>query len=174
MRITPFMLGLAAACLMSNPLRAEGAPPQLRNKTIVASWIMQRTVMTPRGERHSPAIPISRTIYVSSTGRFFVKASRNSHEAEVAPGDKTPRGGAREMRFSGGKIVAMAQFGAAAGRMIVSFDSSYSSCSVHISYGKPNGQSVSFRNRRGVPIEVLDVSYSGERCAIRDGNAFAN
>lgn len=174
MRITPFLPGLAAACLMSNPLRAEGAPPQLRNKTIVASWTMQRTVMTPRGQRRSPPFQFGRTIYVSGAGRFFIKASRNGHDAEVAPGDRTPQGGARDMHFSGGKIVAMAQRGTGAGRMIISFDSSYSSCSVHISYGKPNGQSVSFRNRRGVPIEVLDVSYSGERCAIRDGNAFAN
>jgi hypothetical protein len=166
--------GLTSACLVSNPLHAESVPPQLRNKTVSASWIMQRTVMTPRGERQSPQIPISRTIYISSAGRFFVKASRNSHDAEVAPGDKTPRGGARDMRFSGGTIVGMAQFGAAAGRMIISFDPGYSSCNVQITYGKPNGQRATFRNRRGLEIEVLDVRYSGQTCSIRDGNVFAN
>jgi hypothetical protein len=172
--VAPVALGLIATGLLSGPLRAESVPPQLRNKTVSLAWTMQRTVMTPRGERRSPQIAMTRTIYISTTGRFFIKASRNRHEAEIAPGGKTPRGGAREMIFSGGKIVGMAQRGSAAGRLIVSFDSGYSSCRVSVSYGKPANGRATFRGRRGFEIEVLDVTYSGETCSIRDGNVFAN
>jgi hypothetical protein len=175
MRIVALVaLGLIATGLLSGPVRAESVPPQLRNKTISLAWTMQRTVMTPRGERQSPPFQFGRTIYVSGAGRFFVKASRNGHNAEVAPGDRTPQGGARDMRFSGGKVVAMAQRGTGAGRMIISFDQNYTSCRVHINYGKPAGGHASFTSRRGVEIEVLDVVYSGQSCSIRDGNAFAN
>lgn len=174
MRSASFILGLFAACLASTSLWAESVPPQLRNKSITASWTMQRSVMTPRGERQSPSISVSRLIYVSGNGRFFVKATINTHSAEVAPGEKTPHGGARDMMFSGGKIVGTAQRGAGAGRMMISFDQTYSSCSVHVMYGKPPGQRVMITNRRGVRVELLGVTYSGQSCSIRDGNAFSN
>lgn len=174
-----FALAVLSICLLPLPLRAnDGAPAQLRNKTISVSWTAQRTVMTPRGERQSPSLLQQRIIYVSSQGNAFIKATvegpRGSKEAELAPGAQTPMGGAREVQFVGGKLVAMAQKRRGAGRMIVSFDPSYSSCNVELTFGRPAGEKVVFRNRMGVLVELLGVTYSGQRCSIQDGNAFAN
>jgi hypothetical protein len=129
--------------------------------------------MTPRGERNF-SFAVKRLIYVSGNGRFFVKVSVNSRNTEVAPGDKTPKGGARDVIFQGGKVVGMAQQGAGAGRMIISFDQNYSSCTVQAAFGKPQGQRIIFTNRKGRQVELLSVTNSGESCSIREGNAFAN
>jgi hypothetical protein len=149
---------------------AETAPAQLRNKTISISWISTPHVMTPRGEREGSPISVHRLI--SSAGRFFVKASYDSRTSEAAPGDKTPRGGAREVTFSGGKIIGFGQLGAGAGRMIVSFGQGYQSCRVNVLYGLPKGRHPTYQ-RHGVMVELLEVAHSGESCSIREGNAVA-
>jgi hypothetical protein len=171
--VSPAALGLIA-CLLPGLLHAESVPPQLRNKTISLSWVMQRTVMTPRGERQGPPVPMRRTIYVSTAGRFFVRASRGGREGEAGPGDRTRRGGARDMRFSGGKIVSMVERRAGAGRMTISFDRDYTSCNIDFLFGKPTGRRDFFINRRGKRRELLGITHSERTCSIRNGNAFAN
>jgi hypothetical protein len=150
-----FVLAILPICVLPAALRADdGAPSQLRNKTITVAWTAQRTVMTPRGEKQSPRFNQQRTIYVSSAGNIFIKAAvegpRGTREAEMAPGDKTAKGGARDVQFVEGKLVAMAQKGSGAGRMVISFDPSYSSCSVELTFGRPAGEKMTFRNAKGV------------------------
>ena len=171
-----FTAGLISACLVSSPLWAGDAPPQLRNKTLSVSWTTERTFRLPNGRERQSAFTVNRTIYVSAAGRFFVKVSVASRNAEVAPGDKQPHGGARDVTFSGGKIIGFAERGkgAGAGRMIISFDPSYSSCTVNVSFGTQAGQHMTFKNKAGMQVEVLDFHFSGQQCSIRDGNAFAN
>ena len=116
-----FISALVSICLLPASLLAnDGAPAQLRNKTITAAWTAQRTVMTPRGERQA-TFTHQRIIYVSSEGNAFIKATvggpRGTREAELAPGAQNPNGGAREVQFVGGKLVAMAQRAGGAGRM---------------------------------------------------------
>jgi hypothetical protein len=170
---------LAALCLLPASLLAnEGTPAKLRNKTITAAWTAQLTVMTPRGEKQSPQFSQQRTIYVSSAGNVFIKSAvggaGGTKETEMAPGDKTAQGGKREIQFVGRNLVAMAQNGAGAGRMIVSFDPTYSSCSVALTFGRPAGEKMTFVNPKGVQVELLGVTYSGQRCSIQDGNVFAD
>lgn len=174
--IWPAALGLFASCFLSGPLWAGDAPPQLRNKTLSVSWTTERTFQLPNGrERHS-AFTVNRTIYVSGAGRFFVKVSVAARDREVGPGDKTPGGGARNVTFTGGKIVGFSERGrgVGAGRMIISFDPSYSSCTVNVGFGTQPGKHLSFRNRKGRQVEVLDFHFSGQSCSIQNGNAFAN
>jgi hypothetical protein len=167
-------LGLIATCYLSGPLRAESVPATLRNKTISLSWVMQRTVMTPHGERQSRSVPMRRTIYVSTAGRFFVRASHGRREGEEGPGDRTHRGGAREFRFSDGKVISMVERRAGAGRMTISFDRDYTSCSIDFLFGKQIGQGGFFTNRRGFRVKLLSVAHSERTCSIRSGNAFAD
>jgi hypothetical protein len=174
-----FVSAALSICFLPTSLFAnDGAPAQLRNKTITVAWTAQSTVMTPRGEKQSPQFTQQRTIYVSTAGNVFIKSraegAQGTKEAEMAPGDKTPVGGDREVHFVGGKLVAIAQRGSGAGRMVISFDPSYSSCSVDVTFGRPAGEKMTFRNQRGVMVELLGVTFSGQRCSIRDGNAFAN
>jgi hypothetical protein len=158
---------------------AADAPPQLRNKTVTASWSVNNTFVAPNGKVFTPTVSQSRTIYVSSAGRFFVKgsvSSRNGSEThEVAPGDRTPAGTARSMGFEGGKIVGMAVLKTgAAGRMVISFDQGYSTCSVDVMVGRPGPNPMTVRAPNGVPLEVRSQIISGQSCSISDGNPFAS
>jgi hypothetical protein len=133
--------------------------------------------MTPRGEKQSPPVTRQRTIYVSTAGNIFIKSTEEpggTNGAEMAPGDKTPTGGAREVHFVGGRLVAIAQIGSSAGKMTISFDPSYSSCTVDMAFGRPAGEKVMLSGKRGKMVELLSVTFSGQRCSIRDGNAFAS
>src|SRR3954468_23196017 len=80
---------------------ALSAPQQLQNKTITASWSVVSTLVAPNGRVFTPTTRQQRVIYVSSTGRAFVKATvsgaRGGGSAELAPGEKTPDGGARDV-----------------------------------------------------------------------------
>jgi hypothetical protein len=172
-----FAVAVLSIGLLPVTLLANEAPAQLRNKTITVGWTAQRTVMTPRGEKQSPRFNQQRIIYVSSAGNAFIKStvegSRGTKQAELAPGDKTAKGGERDVQFVEGKLVAMAQRGSGVGRLVISFDPNYSSCSVELSFGRPAGEKMMFRNPKGVLVELLGVTYSGQRCSIQDGNAFA-
>jgi hypothetical protein len=157
---------------------AASAPPQIQNKTVTASWSVDYTLVAPDGKILTPTVRTQRVIYVSSAGRFFIKyanaAAGGSESGETAPGGKTPSGGARDVRFEGGKIVAMAVLqGGAAGRMVISFDPGYSTCTVDAVIGR-SGRGPTTMRRHGVLLEVRSQSISGQSCSVREGNAFAN
>jgi hypothetical protein len=157
---------------------AASAPPQIQNKTVTASWIVDYTFVAPSGRVFAQTVVSRRVVYVSTAGRIFVRqsydTSRGSESAETGPGEKTPDGGARDVRFEGGKIVAMAAIsGGMAGRMVISFNQNYSSCSVDATIGRSGGGPPVMR-RRGVLLEVKSHSISGQSCSVREGNAFAS
>jgi hypothetical protein len=157
---------------------AWSAPRQLQNKTITASWLVEYALLTPGGAVLKRVVRSQRVIYVSSAGRIFVKqtydAPGGAGSAEMAPDEKTPSGGARDVRFQGDKIVAMAVLqGGAAGRMVISFDQRFSTCSVEAVIGN-SGPGPARIQRRGVSFEVQSTRISGQSCSLRDGNVFAN
>lgn len=174
MRTKVFILAIAALPLTSTFVSSA----QIQNKTITASWLVENTFVAPNGRVFTPTVQ-QRVIYVSSTGRVFVKATfvspHGSRSAEVAPGENTPDGGARDVRIEGGKIVAMAALqGGAAGRMVISFDQSYSTCTVEVIIGRSGRGPLVRWGPGGVPLEVRSQSISGQSCSVREGNAFAN
>jgi hypothetical protein len=175
----PAVVSILTILAVPTVCAAADAPPQLRNKTVTASWSVNNTFVAPNGKVFTPTVSQSRTIYVSSAGRFFVKgsvSSRNGSEShEVAPGDRTPAGTARSMSFEGGKIVGMAVLKTgAAGRMVISFDQGYSTCSVDVMVGRPGTNPLIVRAPNGVPLEVRSQIISGQSCSISDGNPFAS
>lgn len=170
---------LAVAGLPLIGTSASSAPQQIQNKTIMAAWSVESTLVAADGRIFTPTVRQQRVMYVSSTGRIFVKATvdtpRGSGSAEMAPGEKTADGGARNVRIEGGKIVAMAALqGGAAGRMIVSFDQTYSTCTVDLIIGHSGSGAIMKRGRGGVPLEIRSQRISGQSCSVREGNAFAN
>jgi len=170
---------LAIAPLAAMITVASGAPQQMQNKTVTVSWSVENTLVAPNGKVFTPTIHQERVMYVSSTGRIFVKATYNSPRgggsAEIAPGAQTPAGGARDVRIEGGKIVAMAALkDGAAGRIVISFDQSYSTCTLDVTIGRSGSGPQVRRGPDGMPLEVRSQRVSGQTCSVREGNAFAN
>lgn len=174
---TSSIIALFAGQVM--PARAE-APRQLYNKTIQINWTAQVTEHGADGKTVTPQISASRTIYVSSAGRIFIRASRTNTKSgqskggDLAPGATTTGAGeATGARFVGNKLIETAAFPQGAGQLIATFDASYSSCSVNLIYGRDVG-GMKRRGINGVMYTVDSISVSGQSCSIRDGNPFAS
>jgi hypothetical protein len=162
---------------------ARAAPPQLYNKTVSIGWSVQSTQRDPGGQEKAVSSNIQYTVYVSSAGRLFERSSRavgkrvGSSDSEPGAG-QTKMGEARGLRFEGNNLVANRSYagggGSGAMRAVVSFDSSYSSCSVSVTHGKENGGVIKRKGLDGVVREMRTMTVTGTNCSVRAGNAFAN
>jgi hypothetical protein len=162
---------------------ARAAPPQLLNKTVSIGWTTQSTVRDPSVAEHPGGSSISYIVYISTAGRLFERSSR-SNGKRVGTSDSDPSarqnriGEARGLRFEGNNLVANRDYSGAGGsgamRAVVSFDASYSSCSVNVTHGKANGATLKRKGQDGVVREMLSISVTSTSCSIRDGNTFAN
>lgn len=174
-----FVLVASLMSLCSSAAWPAGAPQQLLNKTIAASYVAQMTLVAPNGRIIPRAVTVQRLIYVSSAGRTFVKFSARgpqggSRDNEIGPGDRTPAGRAREMRFEGSRLVGTAEIGGGAGRIVITFDPSFTNCSLEVANARSGNDPIVRRGPRGGVFEVQSMTYSGQSCSIREGNAVAN
>lgn len=171
-----FPIGLLI--LVSGLSCARAAPQQLLNKTIVFSFTNNETLRASDGRIVNRQPSFSYTDYISSTGRIFQRstrsAGRRSRSADKEP-DK-PRLGGGEIhtnRFEGNKLVIVNGYAEGAVRMVVSFDPTFSTCTVDVVLGKQSGATIRRRGLDGVMREILSYNISNQSCAIRDGNPFA-
>jgi hypothetical protein len=168
--------GLAGAA----PVAA--APQQLLNKTVTLAWTAQSVLRGPDGKVIQVNPSIKYVIYISSQGRLFERSSRSlggrTQRGDHLDATQTGIGEARGLRFEGNTLVAYRDFagggGSGAMRAVVTFDSSYSSCSVTVRVGKESGKVMKRQGLDGVVREILSTTTTGTSCSIQNGNAFAN
>lgn len=177
------IVGAAVALIAGMAQAAAGpAPPQLRNKTITVSAVLQFSQRAPDGRLASPTLQSRYIVYVSSAGRAFVRGTRSinnpyfsaSKSADIAPGQRHSDGiETREMQFEGGKLVGTAGFVSGAARMVVGFDPAFATCTARIVFGKAGAAPIKIKGLDGVVYEIMSVNVSRSDCAIAAGNAFA-
>ena len=152
---------------------ALAAPPQLFNKTITISWTEAVQQKAPDGRLLNNQVTRQRTVYVSSAGRIFVRSNnrskRGEQNSERGPGDAT----VGSLNFQGNLLVGYAVNQGNARQLSVKFDSSFSSCTATVVWGK-SGPTQKWRGYDGVIYEILSVSVTGSNCSIQEGNAFAS
>src|SRR5215475_9103162 len=170
---------IAVLMLVSGLSCAQAAPQQLLNKTVVFSFTNNETLREPDGRVISRQPSFSYTDYISSTGRIFQRSSRSggrqTRTADKEP-DK-PRLGGGEVHtnsFEGNKLVIMNGYAEGAVRMVVSFDPTFSTCTVDVVLGKQSGGAVRRRGLDGVVREILTYNITNQSCTIHDGNPFAD
>ena len=164
--------------LLCTPALAGVAPPQARNKTVRLSWTQSGMQRSDSGQERAYSIAHTRTIYISSEGRFFSRAARNagpnSKAGSLAPGDSRGYGGsAAGVTFEGNELVGTQTHLSGAAQYRVSFDSSFTSCTVRLIYGRAGGQ-MRTKGLDGQTYTMLSHAASGESCSVQAGNAFAN
>jgi hypothetical protein len=174
----PLLAALAAGAL-SVAEQAVAAPPQLLNKTIQLNWSTQVVQRGPDGEISRPRIDASRTVYVSSAGRLFDRASRENQKlrlkkgGDFAPDAKTNRAGeARGLKFVGNNLVGNVAFAQGALQFTASFDPSFSSCTLNIVYGREGG-GMRRRGLTGKMYTIESLTPTSQTCSVRAGNPFA-
>jgi hypothetical protein len=156
---------------------AEAAPKQLLNKTITYSYTSHYTVRDPSGKTSSGNDTWMFTAYISSAGRIFERSTRQgvgSRDHEPGSSRTSLFGEVRSMRFEGDRLVHMTALVSGASRDTVSFDPTFSSCTVEVILAKSSNGIIAAKGRDGKLYVNLSNSYSGNSCSIRDGNFFAN
>ncbi len=166
----------AAMALPAAPAFAD-APRQLYNKTIQIGWSVAVAQTAPDGQKSNVAVAVSHTVYVSSAGRLFERASRatkrGTKQSENAPGAAQNAGGeATSVHFEGSRLVGSTAFAGGARRFVATFDPNFSSCTVSVMFGREGGH-LKRKGVDGVIYTIDSMTSSGESCSIRDGNAFA-
>jgi hypothetical protein len=176
----PRLSGLLGVALLLVPATAAqaAAPRPLHDKTILLSWSQHNVETWPDGVTRPRQVLNQRTVYVSSAGRLFTRATRTgrrtAHIGDYAPGeDRTPDGHARQMQFQGNQLVGSLAFASGAGRAVATFDPGFSSCSLNVVFGRQGGAPIRWRTR-GRMVEVQAISVSAPSCVIRDGNVFGD
>lgn len=165
----------AVVAVHAAPAYAQ-APQQLYNKTIQINWSVAVSRTGPDGQKQNVSSAVSHTVYVSSAGRLFQRGSRSGRKAtkttDNAPGATVNAGGeATGLRFEGNRLVGNTAFAQGARRFVATFDPSFSSCTVAVTFGREAG---GFKRKGvdGVMYTIDSMVPSGESCSIREGNPF--
>jgi hypothetical protein len=159
--------------LLSSSAFAQ-APQQLYNKTILVGMTITIPARGADGSTLTTPRTIDRTIYISSAGRIFARATRTAgrNRAIVERGPSDPMVGS--LRFQGGRLTGVLPFASGAALLNVTFDSSYGSCNADVVVGRESGKPIVWKGLNGVLYTSTGApSVSGPSCAIRDGNPFA-
>jgi hypothetical protein len=165
--------GCASVLLLLSSGLASAAPTQLYGKAISISYSVTANAVAEDGTTSSRPRSVQRTIYISSKGRVFSRserqAGRNSDTVERGP-DAT--GG--HFSFQGNRLIGVnTNFISGAGQLVVSFDSSFQSCTASITLGRESGKAFKFKGLNGKTFTATGTpTVSTPSCSIREGNPF--
>jgi len=167
------LLSVSVVCLVSSLAESAGAPSQLLNKTVRLVWQTSGTSRDPDGKSIGFNNTNTRTIYISSAGRPFVRAEvagfRRSRSGDRDP-QTTSSGG---VHFEGNRLVGVETFQSGARQFSATFDSNFSSCTLTIIDAKSGGDKIRRRGPDGRMYEIDSSTTSSPSCSIQSGNAFA-
>ena len=179
MKLVTMLLVLAVL----TPVQAFAqAPAALRGKSITVTWTETRSQRDAGKTAFRPvSLPYEFTVYVSSEGRAFKRTTvasasrRHVGSKEGVGAGRTTTEGATATQITGTTFTQTSSSGGLGRRIVVTMDSSYSSCSATVVTAKQSGQKVAAVKSiaTGNTVEFESVSAGSASCSIRTGNAFA-
>jgi hypothetical protein len=161
---------------LSAPAFAAGAPAAAMNKTITISFTATGMAKSADGQAKGFSTAVSRSIYVSSAGRLFMRhTASNGRAKRGADFDPTDtRTGKGSFQFQGNKLVGVIPYGMGARQIVATFDASFSSCTASVIEGHTAGGAIQRKAPNGVMYQITSASATSPSCSIQNGNAFAN
>ncbi len=167
------------SALLVGPVHAAGAPQQLLNKTVTMSWTTSGMATNGEGQGRPFTNANTRTVYISSAGRPFLRmklsstrASRGNYESRGA--DHGPEDTARgSVHFEGNRLIGVESFTSGARQFIATFDNSYSSCTLSVIDAKAGGAPIQRRGPSGAMYKIENATTGAQSCSVQSGNAFA-
>jgi hypothetical protein len=175
MRAAPFFATSVLLALLPSAAFAN-APAAAYNKTITISYTSGGTRTDSLGKSAGYSSLVTRTVYVSSNGRLFMRHTvtsmakgRRQRGGDFEPG--AGRGGS--FAFQGNRLVGTITMAAGAIQMIATFDAGFTSCTATVVEGRTAGGAIRRRAPNGEMVEITSVSNSAPSCSIQSGNAFA-
>jgi hypothetical protein len=177
------MAALVVLLLVPYCGQAVAAPSQLYGKSVVISYtgtINARPVGS--SEPYKPrTFQKQISVYISSTGRPFMRNSSSAGRAgsasldQVGASGANQSGGASNVQFQGRSLVVVFVYEGGAAHIQADFDASFSSCTADVIRAKSAGNNTRIAKGMvtGTRYEVESSTTSGVSCSIKDGNVFA-
>jgi hypothetical protein len=168
------ILAVAGVLLIAVPSTVLAAPAQLLNKTAQVSYTISIPAKKEDGSTLVATRATSRTIYISSQGRVFVRvASRargGSADREIGP----EKGGGGSLHFQGDRLVGVLPAAAGAIQLTVTFDPSGSSCDASLIVGTESSRPYTWKGLNGsMMTATAKPGISGISCSVSAGNGLA-
>lgn len=156
---------------------AHASPPQqLYNKAVTLSWTHAGTGRRQDGQTITFNNSLSLIVYVSSAGRLFQRWRSQAsgkkgigREKEVGPGESGSRA---SLRFQGNQMIGVVVSASGARQFVITFDQSFSSCSLSIADARAGGATIRRRGPDGAMYDLLSVTTGSPTCSIGTGNPF--
>jgi hypothetical protein len=167
------VLALSSIALLLPASTAFAAPAQLYGKAISISYSVTANAVAEDGTTSNRPRTVQRTIYVSSKGRVFSRSDRQAgRNAETV--ERGPESTGGHFSFQGNRLVGVnTNFISGAGQLVVSFDSSFQSCTASITLGRESGKAFKFKGLNGKTFTATGTpTVSTPSCSIREGNPF--
>jgi hypothetical protein len=171
-----------AACamlvaLVGSPALAE-VPAAALNKTITISFTATGTAKRPDGTTTPFNTSVTRTVYISTVGRLFMRHTASNAKLQATRGgDFDPAaqsaGKGGSFNFQGNKLVGVLPYAGGARQISVTFDANFSSCTASVIEGNAGSGSFKRKAPDGKVYEISNASTTGVSCSIQSGNAFA-
>jgi hypothetical protein len=162
---------------------AEAAPVTLYNKTVVLTWIENRSQKSDMGEVKNSTTASDFRLYVSSAGRLFSRFGREntrsgrSNKSEMSPDGQTGLAGVgqgqRSARFEGHLFISENRMKSGARRIQAAFDDQYEKCELKVIYGKEGDAPLYHRAMDGRMYHILSTEVLVPKCSIHKGNFVA-
>lgn len=171
----------ALCCIMSSQAAAQGAPAQLRGKSVIASWMEERMQRREGTAEFTPrSIGHQLSAYVSTEGRVFARKAVSTTggrggRSRTANADSVGESGARQKaHIQGRTLIFTNQLGGGARMARIEFDPDFSTCTANVIVGRENGVGTA-RGRSlisGAALEIKSAQVTNTSCSIRSGNVF--
>ena len=174
-------LSFAGCCQVA--AASQSAPTALHNKTVVLTWIENRTQKSEFGEVKRSTTASDFRVYISSAGRLFSRFTREntgnkrSNKSEMSPDGSTGLSGVgqgqRTARFEGRQFVSENKMRSGARRIQAEFDEGFAKCELRVLYGKEGNALPYHRAMDGRMYHILSTEVLTPKCSIHDGNFVA-
>ncbi len=165
--------GIALSLVLAGtgPALSAGASSAAFNKTVTMSWSTSGMATTEDGQTRSYNNINTRTVYISSAGRTFLRmnlrGNRISRGAEKGPGDFGGRG---SVKLEGNRLIGTEAFESGARQYIATFDPSFASCTVQVVDAKGGSAAIKRKGPDG-RMYTVTASTGSPSCSIQSGNA---
>jgi len=158
-----------------SPASAANVPQQLRGKSITLSWTDNRVEkILDRGDTVSGTQTNNVKLYVGDRGTVFSQFERSVGRGVTEKKDVSGSAQTLHWHAEGNTLVGDRLFKSGAVRVSISFDGSFSTCSISVVHGKQGGAPIRYTNLAGTHHnELVSINVVSTSCTVSSGNVFS-
>ena len=162
----------ALAVLISGAAQAAALPPQALGKTVTFTYTASIPTKLPNGSIKTTSRTETRTIYISSAGRMFMRNSRHNSASASETIEQGPDKTSGSLRYADGAIIGTVMLVSGAYQFTIRLDPSFQSCNATMIFGSSAGEGR--RKWKSVDGQMLEAAGKGSvstSCSVAAGNS---